>query len=527
MPDVNSIFAKKSLDVKSYRIEKLLKRFKRTNFDDPLYNKNWYIHNTDLESMEIEEAWEMGYTGKGITVTVVDDGLDFNHKDLKENYSPESSYNFNENKLDPTPRDDGNNLHGTQCAGIIAMKPNNELCGVGVAYDSRIGGIKLLDGFINDKTESDAFGYMQNITDIYCNSYGPEDFGTVYERPNVLSQASLEKGAREGRQGKGNIYIFASGNGGRIEEEKGDDSCGMDGYAQNVYSFAIAAIDSNYEVPVYAEQCGAVLVSTYSNRQYIGNKGPAVTTEPFDDKCSKSFAGTSLSAPIFAGIVALVLESNSNLTWRDIKHIVVRTSEMKHIIEASDEGDWTRNKAGLYHSPYFGFGLAKAKKMIETALKWVNVETMKICTANYPSIEKPLIIWANEIGVIETNFTGCHGKSFEVNFIETVQLSITGSSQYRGNLTIDLISPSGTQSQLMFGRKFDNNTLINNWKLNTLAFWGESAKGTWKLLLHSAGCQSMISNFFFTVYGTKENVYQNNILLTTNNAYSYKTRQLK
>ena len=90
-------------------------------------------------------------------MVVLDDGLDWTHPDLAANYDPTISFDFNGNDSDPLPADSVNS-HGTRCAGEVAMlvgrpdpssilawfQANNGLCGVGVAMNSSIGGIRCV-----------------------------------------------------------------------------------------------------------------------------------------------------------------------------------------------------------------------------------------------------------------------------------------------------------------------------------------------------------------------------------------------
>ena len=80
------------------------------------------------------------HTGKDVVVTILDDGVQSNHPDLAQNYDPLASTDINGNDEDPTPRDDGNNKHGTRCAGEVAAVAFNDYCGVGIAYNASIGG---------------------------------------------------------------------------------------------------------------------------------------------------------------------------------------------------------------------------------------------------------------------------------------------------------------------------------------------------------------------------------------------------
>lgn len=89
------------------------------------------------------------------------------------------------------------NGHGTRCAGEIAMEANNRKCGVGVAFEASIGGIKLLDGLVNDRVEGEALGYKTELIDIYTASWGPADDGRSLEAPGRLAIEALERGVRE------------------------------------------------------------------------------------------------------------------------------------------------------------------------------------------------------------------------------------------------------------------------------------------------------------------------------------------
>lgn len=90
--------------------------------------------------MNLGPAWQKGYTGKGVVVSILDDGIQTNHPDLALNYDHEASTDINDNDDDPMPRDNGDNKHGTRCAGEVAAVAFNRFCGVGVAYNASIGG---------------------------------------------------------------------------------------------------------------------------------------------------------------------------------------------------------------------------------------------------------------------------------------------------------------------------------------------------------------------------------------------------
>jgi kexin len=199
-----------------------------------------------------------GITGHNATVAIVDDGLDMYSDDLKDNYYAEGSYDFNDNVLEPKPRlaDD---RHGTRCAGEVSAVKNN-VCGVGVAWDSKIAGIRILSKLITDADEAIAMNYAYQHNQIYSCSWGPPDDGRSMDAPGILIKRAMLNAVQNGRGGLGSIYVFASGNGAANE-----DNCNFDGYTNSIYSITVGAIDRKGLHPYYSEKCSAQLVVTYSS----------------------------------------------------------------------------------------------------------------------------------------------------------------------------------------------------------------------------------------------------------------------
>ena len=168
----------------------------------------------------------------------------------------EQDYNDHTDLPEPRLSDD---QHGTRCAGEIAAA-KNDVCGVGVAYNAQVSGIRILSAAISDADEASAlnFGYQEN--DIYSCSWGPPDDGRSMEAPSRLIYKSMINGVQNGRAGKGSVYVFASGNGGAV-----DDQCNFDGYTNSIYSITISAIDRKGLHPYYSEGCSANMVVTYSS----------------------------------------------------------------------------------------------------------------------------------------------------------------------------------------------------------------------------------------------------------------------
>lgn len=138
----------------------------------------------------------------------------------------------------------------------------------------------------------------------------------------------------KGRDGKGSIFVWASGNGGRDH-----DNCNCDGYTNSIWTLSISSATENGLVPWYSEACSSTLATTYSSGA-TGEK--QIVTTDLHHHCTSSHTGTSASAPLAAGICALALEANRELTWRDMQHIVVRTAKPANL----QAPDWVVNGIG-------------------------------------------------------------------------------------------------------------------------------------------------------------------------------------
>ena len=141
----------------------------------------------------------------------------------------------------------------------MAARRNN-VCGVGIAFDSKAAGIRILGGRITTSDEASALNYGYDKVGIYSCSWGPRDNGQTMSGPNYLIRKAFTEGVNNGREGKGSIYVFASGNGGRHE-----DQCNFDGYTNSIYSVTVGAVDHTGLHPTYSEACAANMIVAYSS----------------------------------------------------------------------------------------------------------------------------------------------------------------------------------------------------------------------------------------------------------------------
>ncbi|XP_064647611.1 neuroendocrine convertase 1-like isoform X2 [Lineus longissimus] len=488
-------------------------------FNDPYWHKQWYLVDTRTDKQQPKKdlhvlpVWNKGITGQGVVVTILDDGLEHNHTDLAQNYDPFASTDLNGKDNDPFPRYDrtNENKHGTRCAGEIAMVKDNGVCGVGVAYNAKLGGVRMLDGTVTDKLEAAAISFNISHVDIYSASWGPNDDGKTVEGPGPLAQKAFEKGIKEGRGGKGVIYVWASGNGGG----KGDN-CNCDGYTSSIYTLSISSASEECKSPWYAEKCSSTMATTYSSGAMSDEK---VVSADLHNKCTDAHSGTSASAPLAAGIFALALEANPNLTWRDVQHLVAWTSEPHVLLTKPPNQPWKENGAGFLVNNRFGFGLLNAAQLVDNAVGFVTVPEKHICdiTVDAGESKLPKAIKSGKEVVVEITTTGCKGQENEVNYLEHVLLKVNVNYTRRGDIFVTLSSPaSEMKTGLLAQRNRDfSKDGFQGWYFMSVHNWGENPrgknatdkKGVWKATIGDGSGHGNVGSVWgvsLHLHGTKE-----------------------
>ncbi|KAI5722116.1 hypothetical protein M8J76_003929 [Diaphorina citri] len=472
-------------------------------FPDPLFREQWYLNGgaKDGFDMNIGPAWQKGYTGKGVVVSILDDGIQTNHPDLALNYDREASTDINDGDDDPMPRDNGDNKHGTRCAGEVAAVAFNQYCGVGVAYNASVGGVRMLDGVVNDAVEARALGLNINHIDIYSASWGPEDDGRTVDGPGPLARRAFIHGVTSGRRGKGSIFVWASGNGGRHT-----DSCNCDGYTNSIFTLSISSATQGGTKPWYLEKCSSTLATTYSSGTPGHDK--SVATVDMDGNLRPDRICTSASAPIAAGMCALALEANPSLTWRDMQYIVVLTSKPGPL---EKEGGWTVNGVKRKLSHNFGYGLMDGGAMVTLAEQWVNVPPQHICKSQEINEERPIDpSYGSQLNTY-MDVNACIGTLNEVRYVEHVQAKISLRFFPRGNLRILLTSPLGTTSTLLFERPRDVvSSNFDDWPFLSVHYFGEKVEGRWTLQIVNGGNRhvnqpGILKKWQLIFYGTATN----------------------
>ena len=428
------------------------------SIEDPSFTEQWHLFNPYQvgHDLNVTGLWLEGITGEGVISAIVDDGIDMYSNDLKDNYFAEGSYDFNDKGEEPRPRlsDD---KHGTRCAGEIGAV-RNDVCGVGVAYDSKVAGIRILSKPVSDEDEAASINYGYQKNDIYSCSWGPVDDGQHMDAPGILIQRAMVNGVQKGRRGKGSIFVFAAGNGAMA-----GDNCNFDGYTNSIYSITVGAIDREDNHPYYSESCSAQLVVTYSS----GGNGAITTTDVGLDKCSSRHGGTSAAGPLVVGVVALALSVRPELTWRDVQHIMVEAA----VPINENSRDWQDTAIGKPFSHDFGFGKVDAYAVVQLAKEWKLVKSQAWMHSPWMLIHKG--IPQGNKGLSSTfEVTKEILKENNLEKIEHVTVTMNVEHTRRGDLSVELISPRGVVSQLSVTRKADiEESGYVDWTFMSVAHW--------------------------------------------------------
>jgi subtilisin family serine protease len=275
-------------------------------------------NNWGADMINAPTAWNKGYTGKGVIVAVIDTGVDFNHEDLKNNIwintkeiagngidddgngyiDDVRGWNFdndNNNVLD-------NNGHGTHVSGTIAAE-NNGIGVVGIAYNSQIMSVKVLD--------ANGSGSYSNITK---GIYYAVDNGAKVINLSLGGNSSNDslKSAIEYASSKDVIVVMAAGNNGESIPSYPAR------YAYNS-GIAVGAVDQNNNLADFSNRSGSQEIA------YVTAPGVNVySTVPNNQYAN--YSGTSMAAPHIVGVVALMLGANPNLTESQVRQILTMTS---------------------------------------------------------------------------------------------------------------------------------------------------------------------------------------------------------
>lgn len=454
------------------------------------YYEQWHLFNDGQdgglrgEDVKAKEAWEITKGSPSITIAIIDDSVDIDHPDLKPNIwtNPDSTepdvhgWNFFGDTDDPRPqkftppydRLQGNDSHGTPCAGVAAATGDGALGVVGIANRCRILPVKVFmgDDMVQSKTLARAIRYAGQKADVLSNSWGiPKSNDVTFAIKDVV---------KTGRNGKGCPVFVATGN----------DNLPFIGFPASVpEAIAIGASDNTGSRAYYSNYGeGIALVAPssggtkgiYTTDVSIPGRGfntGSVGSGDLEGLYTNSFGGTSSATPLAAGIAALILSLNPDLTWDQVKKYMCDTAD-KICIECG--GRYVNG-----YSIYYGYGRVNAYSALKAVKEGMDGAGSEhtIMREVTPGIQIPDGDLQGTTSIIEIDEEGT------IDVVEAISIEI--SHTYRGDLMVSLISPDSAVIPLHQGQGGGQDDLVMTYDPdNTPALRqleGKSVRGKWIL----------------------------------------------
>lgn len=529
---------------------------------DPLASQAWHLHNTgqtafsdssgipgeDINVKYVHETLDI--LGRGIRIAVSDSGTELDHPDLNDNAlatSEHRNYTFASSAAwkGSSPHPSDGDSHGTGVTGLISAEGWNNLGSRGVAPSSKFAAFRYIFTPSASETETSLLAKTIDQTygnfDIFNYSYGKNGLIFFQEDPTYLE--AVEVGANELRNGKGAIYVQSSGNSYTDAyqlfcADSTDPACyaylaGNTNHHTELatpYKIVVGATNAVGEAASYSTPGSALWISAPGGE--FGISSPAMITtdimgcnagyayrdanQPLEFdfgfnslnlQCdySSRFNGTSSAAPVVSGVVALMLEANPNLTWRDVKHILAVTADeidynpllntLDHPHAANPFGlsyiydyKWVENASGFLYSNTYGFGRVDATEAVEMAL----THDLSLL-GTYENTKSPDDVWYYDSGTLvgktipDESSSGVEDKIWVGHnyIIESVQISLTTDHEWPGDLAIHLVSPSGTESRLLnLNNMAYSEGLDPEFLMISNAFYGEESEGYWTIKVY-------------------------------------------
>ncbi|NJD78776.1 MAG: hypothetical protein FIB08_17065 [Candidatus Methanoperedens sp.] len=458
--------------------------------NDVLIGEQWHLHNTGQgsgsigEDVSASEAWNINAGSPDIVIAIIDDGVDIDHPDLKaniwENSNPDNTmndvngWNFYDNNNNPRPRKfappyselAGNDSHGTPCAGVAAAVGDNTTGVTGIAYKCKILPVKIFlgDELVSFNIIADAIRYAGQRADVLSNSWGIP--------PSSDVESAIKDVVRTGRGGKGTPVFVATGN----------EYNSTIGFPASVpEAIAVGASTNRGErsgYSNYGEGLDFVAPSSggtkgiFTTDVSINGRGfnvGDINQGSADGLYTNSFGGTSSATPLAAGVAALILSLNPELTWDQVRGYMRDTADKIDPVNA--------NYVNGYSLEY-GYGRINAYKALQKL-------------RDFPPPPQPVIIIEKQVSPalsIPDNNPGGITSSIDIDedgTIDSVEVSVDISHTYRGDLLVSLLTPANEIIPLHEGEGGRADNLINVYDSGSIPalyrLKGKEVRGKWSL----------------------------------------------
>jgi subtilisin family serine protease len=466
-----------------------------------IFPPQWHLKKTSVGGITIDqsanvEAAHAVTRGEGITIAVIDDGVDIDHAEFGGSgkiVAPRDVFAGTDN---PRPRRSGEN-HGTACAGVACA--NGGVGASGVAPGAKLMPMRLAAA-LGSHAEAEAFRWAADQgADIISCSWGPPDGDwwnpsdpqhDAVDPPPAHTRLAIDYAATQGRGGKGCVVLFAAGN--------GNESVDNDGYASHPMVMAIAACNDRGTRAIYSDFGNALWCSFPSNdfehapenhpapltagiwtTDRTGGAGynPGSTSEgDASGLFTNSFGGTSSACPGAAGVAALVLAVNPALKREDVKDILKRAADR------IDPQGGQYNAAG--RSKFYGWGRLNAKTAVELARPQPRNEVTVSRRFDAPIPDLQTVSFALDVP--------------DAQPVAAVSVAVDLAHSYIGDLVLTLEPPAatGVAPIVLHNRTGGTRNSIKKVydKANTAklaGFAGKACNGRWTLKVRDAAADDL------------------------------------
>ncbi|MGO0788776.1 putative Ig domain-containing protein [Herbaspirillum seropedicae] len=443
--------------------------------DDPLFAKELYLNDVN-----VIPVWK-DYTGKGVRIAQIEapgsfatgpEVLNYTLSDLRQNIDQD----WLSRQISAGTLPSQYSVHATNVAGImIAARDGKGM--VGVAYDAKLAEFGLVGDDVAPFAEMPKY-------DIVNNSWADTIPFSSQQLDAALMQGVYQTAALNGRAGLGTVIVAGAGNtraqGGNAESTNRNN---------NRFVIQVGGVDSKEDLSTlitkttpFSSPGASILVSAPSSKILTTTQLVESPTGALHGSDYLSGDGTSLATPIVSGVVALMLEANPNLGYRDVQQILALSARK---IDGDISTQWTNNSAqnwnggGMHVSDDYGMGMVDARAAVRLAESWSSQQTF--------SNEKSV---SNTSGVNEKIVPAGQTVSSTLALaqgvkIEHVEVFLYANLAKLEDLIVTLISPTGTRSILL------NKSSAPQYKdgaLNSFGYtftsthdWGEASQGNWTL----------------------------------------------
>ncbi len=503
---------------------------------DSLFGSQWHysLLGTRGSELLVQRLWNE-YSGAGVAVGIYDDGVQVNHYDLQGNYSAGLEIFIAGQRLSGAATQT-TSRHGTAVAGLIAAAANG-LDSVGLAFGASVTGVNIFDSlgsvFINSSNATilgnfyNAIHQATNFS-VINNSWGAKP--AFNQSQNLTNEGGFAETVEDeyayiasaGRGGLGTVIVQAAGN--------DNTNANGDGVNASRFTITVGAIHQDGHASSYSNYGANLLVSSaggdYSS---IRNGLGIITTDRTDtagynlrgatttaSNFTNDFGGTSAATPLVTGTVALMLEANANLGWRDVQAVLALSADHTGSAIGSlapghqENNTWFLNHAGNWNggaqhfSEDYGFGRVNAFAAVRMAEVW-SLFSPSQTSANEKTVTTGTFIVNKAIADLST-FTHQFTLGENIN-LEHIDLTLNLTHSYFTDLRIFLVSPQGTEVQLLDGRTGNGSTSDTGlgWSFGIEAFRGENSAGTWTLRVVDAAAADIgvLNSINLTAFGSQ------------------------